>query len=228
MRPHGGGPFELRDRPRRSCSPGLSSPRPRADARRGPPPSRLVSFSAPSLFPSFSPAFTITSSAATTGRSRVRATPPGAGRWRSVTGAFARGDFSRRAARRRAGLHRITVRQERAARTLSLPRALPAERLPHLHVHPLGTGVAAVLLGGPLLPLRRASRSSSTTTGCRLVGQRAGPGHQRAAGRDHPLVRPRLQAAASPPPERQPGPHLQRRRHPADIHDLQLLANGDS
>ena len=33
--------------------------------------------------------------------------------------------------------------------TLSLPRALPAERLPRVHLHPLRAGVAEVLLGRP-------------------------------------------------------------------------------
>ena len=114
----------------------------------------------------------------------------------------------------------------KAGPALPLPRALPARRLSRLHLHPLRAGVAGVLLGRPrLLAPRERYAMISTTTGCRSGGTRPGLGPRvLPSGTCSGSTLRVIQGMGDPPPRRQPRPHPQRRRPPANAHDLQLLA----
>ena len=89
------------------------------------------------------------------------------------------------AAELRAGLRDQGARRRTHA-ALSLLRALPAQRLPHIYLHPLRAGVPEVLLGGPWrLAVRDHLRQAR---GAGLVVPRSGLRDQGASERERPLV----------------------------------------
>ena len=118
----------------------------------------------------------------------------------------------------------------RAVEPVPLSRSLPAERLPQLHLQPLGPGVAEVLRGGPgvLSPPGQALRDRlRQLRGAGLVVPRPGEEPQGARGRERccgSISRPtawevhRLDGSLVRTLDAV-GPA-------ADVHDLQLLNNG--
>ena len=179
--------------------------------RRAQPPPGQVSFSTPSLFPKFGPNVHDYVVRCNDGPVTVKGHASGAGRRRSATTRSAAATSAKRCRWAPGGPSRSPC-EGREPAALSLPRALPAERLPRIHLYPLRTGIAEVLLGGPRLHLYgqalrdhlRQPRSAD------LVGSRSRLGPQGASEREDPLVRCQLlsEQMGDPPPRRERRPHL--------------------
>ena len=154
------------------------------------------------------PTSTTTSCAATSRPSRSTPTPGRAGRHRSATIRSAAATSATSVPLGAGRAFTITVRQGGGPGALPLLRALPAQRLPRLHLHP---------------PAARCRRSSSRWTR-QSFHQRyamifdnhgvpvwwyhaAAHGPEGAPERDRAVVRSLVRQVGDPPPRRQPRPH---------------------
>ena len=170
------------------------------------PPYGQVSFSVPSLSPKFAPNVhdyvVRCNNRPVTVNAHVSARLGGDDRQPSVP--------QRRVQRRGATGCRARLHDHRATggapAALSLPRALPAERLPRLHLHPPSTRVAGVLLGGQAIffALRDHLRQPR---GADLVVPRCGPRHRGCLRTAPSCGSIALPSNGDPPPGRQPRPH---------------------